>query len=158
MEEWETLWDNVIKNQPCSRAYSARATLFRRDANKLKNEADVDKNAKKEQEANLKYAEANKNYQQAIDYYTEAIKLNVIDHESYNNRANIYMDQNKFDNAIVDYRQALVVKPNYYVALDNIGALYARRGMLILLYIILPRCLKRNQITNRRIITGPLLS
>jgi tetratricopeptide (TPR) repeat protein len=125
----ETLWDNVIKNQPCSRAYSARATLFRRDANKLKNEADIDKNAKKEQEANLKYAEANKNYQQAIDYYTEAIKLNVIDHESYNNRANIYMDQNKFDNAIIDYRQALVVKPNYYVALDNIGALYARKGM-----------------------------
>ncbi|HKC36581.1 MAG TPA: tetratricopeptide repeat protein [Chitinophagaceae bacterium] len=125
----ETLWDNVIKNQPCSRAYSARATLFRRDANKLKNEADADKNAKREQQANLKYAEANKNYQKAIDYYTEAVKLNAIDHESYNNRANIYMDQNKFSNAIVDYKQALVVKPNYYVALDNMGALYARRGM-----------------------------
>jgi len=125
----ETLWDNVIKNQPCSRAYSARATLFRRDANKLRNEADLDKNAKREQQANLKYAEANKNYQKAIDYYTEAVKLNAIDHESYNNRANIYMDQNKFGNAIVDYKQALVVKPNYYVALDNMGALYARRGM-----------------------------
>ena len=125
----ETLWDNVIKNQPCSRAYSARATLFRRDANKLRNEADLDKNAKREQQANLKYAEANKNYQKAIDYYTEAVKLNAIDHESYNNRANIYMDQNKFANAIVDYKQALVVKPNYYVALDNMGALYARRGM-----------------------------
>ena len=125
----ETLWDNVIKNQPSSRAYSARATLFRRDANKLRNEADLDKNAKREQQANLKYAEANKNYQKAIDYYTEAVKLNAIDHESYNNRANIYMDQNKFANAIVDYKQALVIKPNYYVALDNMGALYARRGM-----------------------------
>src|SRR4030095_5959208 len=51
------------------------------------------------------------------------------DHESYNNRANIYMDQNKFDNALPDYKQALAVKPNYYVALDNMGALYARRGM-----------------------------
>src|SRR5215204_3806670 len=125
----ETLWDNVIKNQPCSRAYSARATLFRRDANILRNEADQDKNAKREQQANLKYAEANKNYQKAIDYYTEAVKLNAIDHESYNNRANIYMDQNKFGNAIVDYRQALGVKPKYYVALDNMGALYARRGI-----------------------------
>jgi tetratricopeptide (TPR) repeat protein len=125
----ETLWDNVIKHQPCSRAYSARATLFRRDANNLKAEADQAKNAKKEQEANLKYAEANKNYQQAINYYTEAVKINAIDHESYNNRANIYMDQNNFNAAIVDYKQALVVKPDYYVALDNMGALYARRGM-----------------------------
>ena len=125
----ETLWDNVIKNQPCSRAYSARATLLRRDANKLKGEADVAKNAKRDQEANLKYAEANKNYKQAIDYYTEAVKLNAIDHESYNNRANIYMDQNNFSAAIVDYKQALIVKPDYFVALDNMGALYARRGM-----------------------------
>jgi tetratricopeptide (TPR) repeat protein len=125
----ETLWDNVIKNQPCSRAYSARATLFRRDANKLKAEADQAKNAKREQEATLKYAEANKNYQQAINYYTEAVKINAIDHESYNNRANIYMDQNNFNAAIVDYKQALVIKSDYYVALDNMGALYARRGM-----------------------------
>jgi len=125
----ETLWDNVIKNQPCSRAYSARATLFRRDANKLKGEADQAKNAKREQEANLKYAEANKNYQQAVNYYTEAIKINMIDQESYNNRANIYMDQNNFNAAIVDYKQALVIKPDYYVALDNMGALYARRAM-----------------------------
>ncbi|HEX6847535.1 MAG TPA: tetratricopeptide repeat protein, partial [Chitinophagaceae bacterium] len=125
----ETLWDNVIKNQPCSRAYSARATLFRRDANKIKAEADQARNEKKEQEANLKYAEANKNYHKAIDYYTEAVKLNAIDHESYNNRANIYMDQGKFENAIVDYKQALTIKPNYYVALDNMGALYARRAM-----------------------------
>ena len=125
----ETLWDNVIKNQPCSRAYSARSTLFRRDANKLKEEADQAKNAKREQEATLKYAEANKNYQQAINYYTEAVKLNAIDHESYNNRANIYMDQNNFSAAIVDYKQALIVKPDYYVALDNMGALYARRSM-----------------------------
>jgi tetratricopeptide (TPR) repeat protein len=39
------------------------------------------------------------------------------------------MDQNNFNAAIVDYKQALVVKPDYYVALDNMGALYARRGM-----------------------------
>lgn len=96
-----TLWDNVIKNQPSSRAYSARATLLRKE----------------------------KKYNEAISYYTEAIKLNAIDHESYNNRANIYMDLNKFDSAFADYKQALRVKPNYYVAFDNLGALYARRNM-----------------------------
>jgi len=125
----ETLWDTVIKNQPCSRAYSARATLFRRDANNLKEEADQARDEKRIQEANLKYAEANKNYQQAINYYTEAVKINSIDHESYNNRANIYMDQKNFNAAIADYKQALVVKPDYHVAFDNLGALYATRGM-----------------------------
>jgi tetratricopeptide (TPR) repeat protein len=55
----------------------------------------------------------NKNYQQAINYYTEAVKINAIDHESYNNRANIYMDLNNFNAALIDYKQALVVKPDY---------------------------------------------
>ena len=110
-----TLWDNVIKNHPSSRAYSARATLFRKDANQMRD--------------NNKPEEANKLYNKAIEYYTQAIKLNAIDHESYNNRANIYMDLNRFDLALPDYKQALVVKPNYYVAFDNIGAMYARRSM-----------------------------
>ena len=125
----ETLWDNVIKNQPCSRAYSARATLFRRDANKLKDDAaaDLDKNLKAA--ADQKIADANKNYRRAIDYYTHAIRLNAIDQESYNNRANIYMDLNSFDSALIDYKESIRIKPDYYVALDNIGAMYARRGM-----------------------------
>jgi tetratricopeptide (TPR) repeat protein len=117
------------KKSALFRAYSARATLFRRDANNLKEEADQAKDEKRIQEANLKYAEANKNYQQAINYYTEAVKINSIDHESYNNRANIYMDQKNFNAAILDYKQALVVKPDYHVAFDNMGALYATRGM-----------------------------
>lgn len=96
-----TLWDNVIKNQPCSRAYSARATLFRID----------------------------KEYRKAIDYYTQAIKLNAIDHESYNNRANIYMDLNKFDSAYIDYKLSLNAKPDYHVAYDNLGAYFARKSM-----------------------------
>lgn len=95
-----TLWDSVIKNQPSSRAYSARATLLRKE----------------------------KKYNEAINYYTQAIKLNAIDHESYNNRANIYMDMNKFDSAFIDYKQALAIKPDYYVAYDNLGGWYARRN------------------------------
>jgi tetratricopeptide (TPR) repeat protein len=96
-----TLWDTIIKNQPSSRAYSARATLLRKE----------------------------KKYREAIQYYTQAIKLNAIDHESYNNRANIYMDLNKFDSAYLDYKQALAVKPNYHVAMDNLGGWYARRNV-----------------------------
>jgi len=131
VQKWKdgaTLWDSVIKNQPSSRAYSARATLFRKDANMLRDSASRLMSRKNTEEANKINAEANKNYNKAIDYYTLAIKLNAIDHESYNNRANIYMDLDKFDNALPDYKQALVVKPNYYVAFDNLGALYARKN------------------------------
>lgn len=125
----ETLWDNVIKNQPCSRAYSARATLFRRDANQFRDQAAQLMDQKRTQEANQKNEQANSNYKKAIEYYTEAVKLNAIDQESYNNRANIYMDLNKFDSALIDYRHSLRIKPDYYVAMDNIGAMYARRAM-----------------------------
>lgn len=125
----ETLWDNVIRNQPCSRAYSARATLFRRDAGKLKEEAGQLMDQKRTQEANQKNEEANRNFRKAIEYYTHAVRLNAIDQESYNNRANIYMDMNKFDSALIDYRESIRIKPDYYVAMDNIGAMYARKNM-----------------------------
>lgn len=95
-----SLWDSVIKNHPSSRAYSARATIFRKE----------------------------KNYDKAIEYYTEAIRMNVIDHESYNNRANIYMDINKFDQAYSDYKNAIRIKPDYHIAFDNIGSLLARKN------------------------------
>jgi tetratricopeptide (TPR) repeat protein len=36
---------------------------------------------------------------------------------------------NKFDSALIDYRESLRIKPDYYVAMDNIGAMYARKGM-----------------------------
>jgi len=124
-----TLWDTIIKNQPSSRAYSARATLLRKDANSLRDSASRLMARRNTQEANKIYAEANNSYNQAISYYTQAIKLNAIDHESYNNRANIYMDLNKFDSAFLDYKKALVVKPDYYVALDNIGGWFARRNL-----------------------------
>src|SRR6185503_10426185 len=75
----ETLWVNVIKNQPCSRAYSARATLFRRDANKSKDSAAVLLDQKRKPDADQNIAKANMNYRKAIQYYTEAIRLNAID-------------------------------------------------------------------------------
>jgi tetratricopeptide (TPR) repeat protein len=74
VENWKdgaSLWDNVINNQPCSRAYNSRGNLFRDE----------------------------KQYGKAIEYYTKAIQLNKVDHESFNNRANVYVDLNKFDSA-----------------------------------------------------------
>lgn len=97
----ETLWDNVIRFQPCSRAYSSRAQLYKRD----------------------------KQYEKAIEYYTEAVRLNKIDQESYNNRANIYIDQGKFDLAFEDYKRSLEIKPDNHLTCDNVGAYYARKGM-----------------------------
>lgn len=35
---------------------------------------------------------------------------------------------NKFDSAFIDYKQALAIKPDYYVAYDNLGGWYARRN------------------------------
>lgn len=96
-----TLWDNVIKHQPCSRAYSSRATIFRKE----------------------------KNYDKAIEYYTEAIRLNTNDHEAYNNRANIYVDLGKLDMALLDYKNSMYINPDFYTTLDNIGAMYAMKQM-----------------------------
>ena len=124
-----TLWDSVIKSQPCSRAYSARATLFRKDGNLLKEQANSLLANNRKDEANRLNEEATKNYNKAIEYYSEAVQLNKIDHESYNNRANVYIDINKFDLAMQDYKNSLDVKPDYHVAFDNIGSLYARRNM-----------------------------
>jgi tetratricopeptide (TPR) repeat protein len=70
-----------------------------------------------------------KQYAKAIEYFTKAVQLNKVDHESYNNRANTYMDLNKLDSAYIDYQNALAIKPEYNVTYDNLGALFARRNM-----------------------------
>jgi tetratricopeptide (TPR) repeat protein len=108
------LWDQAIKSQPSSRAYSARASLFKKEGN----------------------------YNKAIEYYSEAIRMNKIDHESYNNRANIYMDQNKFDLALEDYKKAIAIKPGYHTAFDNIGAMFARKNQLDSALIYLDKALQ----------------
>jgi len=104
VQNWKdgaSLWDNVINNQPCSRAYNSRGNLFRDE----------------------------KQYAKAIEYYTKAIQINKIDHESYNNRANVYMDLNKLDSAYIDYKNALAIKPGYNVTYDNLGAMFAKKNM-----------------------------
>jgi tetratricopeptide (TPR) repeat protein len=138
-----TLWDSVIKKHPSSRAYSARATLFRKDANAFRDKAGELRSSNRLEEANKFTEEANKLYQKAIDHYTQAVRLNKIDHESHNNRANIYMDLNRFDLAYEDYKQALAIKPEYHVAMDNLGGLYARRGQNDSAYYWLTRAIEK---------------
>ena len=131
-QKWKdgaTLWDSMIKTNPSSRAYSARATLFRKEANKQRDNANQLRAQGNAQEANRINAEAAINYNKAIAYYNQAIKLNAIDHESFNNKANIYMDLNKFDSAYIEYKNSLRVKPNYHVAMDNLGGWFARRNL-----------------------------
>src|SRR6187402_313784 len=104
VQNWKdgaSLWDNVINNQPSSRAYNSRGNLFRDE----------------------------KQYEKAIEYYTKAIQVNKIDHESFNNRANVYLDLNKLDSAYIDYKNALAIKPGYNVTYDNLGAMFAKKNM-----------------------------
>ena len=104
VQNWKdgaALWDNVIKNQPSSRAYNSRGNLLRDE----------------------------KQYPLALEYYTKAIQINKADHESFNNRANVYMDLNKFDSAYIDYKNALAIRPGYNVTYDNLGAMFAKKNM-----------------------------
>jgi tetratricopeptide (TPR) repeat protein len=48
-----------------------------------------------------------KQYAKAIEYYTKATQLNKADYESFNNRANVYMELGKLDSAYIDYKNAL---------------------------------------------------
>ena len=104
VQNWKdgaSLWDNVINNQPSSRAYNSRGNLFRGE----------------------------KQYAKAIEYYTKAIQINKIDHESFNNRANVYLDQNKLDSAYIDYKNALAINPGYNITYDNLGAMFVKKNM-----------------------------
>ncbi|HET9824797.1 MAG TPA: tetratricopeptide repeat protein [Chitinophagaceae bacterium] len=96
----ETMWKQAIKVAPSSRGYSALGVLARK---------------------------AHKN-DLALHYYNEALKINMIDNESYTDRGNIYFDQGKLDSAYADYTKALALKPDYYPAMDNMGAQFAVKG------------------------------
>lgn len=95
-----TLWDQAIKAQPSSKAYSNRAQLFRKD-----NE-----------------------YSLAIEYYREALRLNKVDYETYAKLGNVYFDLRKPDSAFICFREALSYQPDYHPAMDNMGAMFAVIG------------------------------
>ena len=96
----ESLWDQAIKAQPSSVAYTGKAMVM------------VD----------------NKQYDEAIKYYSKALELDPTYHEAYLRRGNIYMELNKLELAYNDYRTALQLKPSYSVAVANMGGLLGRMG------------------------------
>jgi tetratricopeptide (TPR) repeat protein len=48
----------------------------------------------------------------------------------YSDRGEAYRLQGKFDQAIADFRKALEVDPNYYLAWNNLGLTYKGKGEL----------------------------
>lgn len=96
----KSLWQQAVENHPSNKAYANMGTLMRNE----------------------------KNYNEALEYFNKAIALNTIDHEAYNNRGNVYFDMNMPQLSIRDYRQSLILKPDYFPALDNMAAQYAVMG------------------------------
>jgi len=96
----ETLWDNVIKKVPSSKAYTIRAEVYKKQGNKEK----------------------------ALAYYNEAIGMNAADAEALGNRGNIYFDMQQDSLALIDYNRALAINPDFVPALSNKGSLLSRSG------------------------------
>lgn len=94
------LWDHAISVEPCSRAYTFRGQIYKRE----------------------------KNYDKAIEMYTKSIQLNKVETEALVNRGNIYFNTGKYDLAITDYTTALKIDSTEPRALENRGSAYAQTG------------------------------
>ena len=67
-------------------------------------------------------------YAEAEDALTEAIRLAPKNGCLYQRRGNMRRRQGHDDNAMADYNQALVFRPDCYSALNNRGLLHERKG------------------------------
>ncbi len=108
-----SLWDQAIKTQPSSKAYTIRGKLYGDEGNTA----------------------------MAFQYYNEAIKMNLIEQDAYTNRANIYFNQQKYDLAYADYKKSLSIKYDNAPALDNMSALYATLGKFDSALLVLNRAI-----------------
>ena len=84
----------------------------------------------------LTYSQINKDTK-AESHYKKSLKLDDKNVEAWVNYGNILKKQNKFNDSIVCFKRALLVKPNYDLALMNIALAYfnienVKRGMKIL--------------------------
>jgi len=73
-------------------------------------------------------AESEKNPQKAIELYTEVIKHDNKNAGAYNNRANLYKNVGKTNEAIADYNKAIESSPNDARAYYNRANLYRDLG------------------------------
>ena len=105
-------YSTIIKNNPDNYvAYASRALAYER----------------------LGYKDAeelNKNRAAAERDYTRAIELNYFRPEIYNNLGALYIDQGKYQQAIISLNQALLLRPNYFMALLNRAVAESRLGKM----------------------------
>lgn len=106
------LYSTIIKNNPDNyAAYASRALAYER----------------------LPYKDAeerNKNSKLAENDYLKALDLNYNRPEILNNLGALYIDQGKYEEAVVQLSNALAKKPDYFMALLNRGVAYSRQGKM----------------------------
>lgn len=97
-----SLWDQAIKVNQSSRAYSNRGLEYKKEGN----------------------------ISAALELYNKAIQINKIEKDALLNRGNIYFDSGQDELAMKDYRSAYALKQDDPVLLNNMASLYGRKGML----------------------------
>ncbi len=105
-------YSTIIKNNPDNyAAYASRALAYER----------------------LEYKDAEeleKNRIAAERDYLNTIRLNYRRPEIYNNLGALYIDQGKYQDAIVNLNQALELRPTYFMALVNQGVAKSRSNQI----------------------------
>lgn len=86
-----------------------------------------DTKSKKKAEATRRVGEAyimERNYTAALKELLEAEKLNPNDHILQNDLGTVYRDKGRLDLAIVHFKKAIALKPDYAPAINNLGMAY----------------------------------
>ncbi|MEI6681618.1 MAG: tetratricopeptide repeat protein [Bacteroidota bacterium] len=100
---WENsaaLWDQAIRAEPSSKAYTNRGVLYQKAGQK----------------------------DNALQMFTEAIKLNKAEKDALINRGDLYFADKNYSLAIADYNECLAVYPGEQQSIQNRGAAYAATG------------------------------
>ena len=74
--------------------------------------------------------QAKKNKKLAEKDYEKAISLEYRRPELFNNLAALYIDQGRYSEAVLQLNQALLLRPNYLMALLNRAVAYSQQGRL----------------------------
>ena len=74
--------------------------------------------------------QAKKNKQLAERDYVKAISLNYQHPEIFNNLAALYIDQGRYSEAVLQLNQALLLRPDYKMALLNRAVAYSQQGKI----------------------------
>ena len=106
------LYSTIIKNNPDNyAAYASRGLAYERV--KVKDTEEMKKNREL----------AERDYLRAID-------LNYQRPEIFNNLGALYIDQGRYQEAVLNLNQALALRPNYFMALLNRAVALSRQGKI----------------------------